>query len=44
MSEGRSSAGIRFDVAKAAPVSMFAAPGPTEAAEANVESLRFIRA
>ena len=44
VSEGRRRAGIRFAVARAAPVSMFAAPGPTEAAEANVDRRRFIRA
>ena len=44
VSDGKSKTGKRFVVATAAPVSMFVAPGPTDAVHANVERRRFIRA
>ncbi|KQR97106.1 hypothetical protein ASG00_12555 [Microbacterium sp. Leaf351] len=44
VSEGSSRAGRRLVVASAAPVSMFVAPGPTDAAEANVARRRWMRA
>ena len=44
VSEGRRSTGKRFVVATAAPVSIFVAPGPTDAVHANVARRRFMRA
>ena len=44
VSLGSSSAGSRLAVASAAPVSMFAAPGPTEAVQASVARRRWTRA
>ncbi len=37
-SEGNSSTGSRFTVARAAPVTMLVAPGPTEVVQASVAS------
>ena len=44
VSDGKRSTGKRFVVATAAPVSIFVAPGPTEAVQANVARRLFIRA
>jgi hypothetical protein len=41
---GRSSTGMRFTVASAAPVSMLVDPGPIEAVQANACSRLVIRA
>ena len=44
MSPGSSSTGSRLMVARAAPVTMLVAPGPTDAVHASVESRLRIRA
>ena len=44
VSDGSNKTGSRLVVATAAPVSIFVAPGPTDAVQANVARRRFMRA